>query len=162
MATGARSKERGLITQTEHDTPDRSTRVQSPETNRIRKAPPLHRKCRISTRWRVSNAYILSQNAKRLRICNVNKNVRIKYIGSRQQRERIENCRQMHTYIAHITRHYKMNTKIEHKRAGDSIPRKSRLWHLCRSLHPVRTRGKRPGRPAGPGLPHGDLTGDDD
>ena len=121
----------------------------------------LNQNSRISSRWRVSRAYILAQNSKRLRI-NAVTTERNKYIGSRQQRERMENCRQMHMYIDHITETEHIEPETDHMEPWDSILRKSRLWQLCRSLNPVRNRGRRPGRPAGPGLPHGDLTGDDD
>ena len=128
-------------------------------TNRVRKATELDRKGRISSRWRVSRAHILSQNAKRSRICSAIKQKCNKYIGSKRQQERIRYCTKMYDYFSHINRH-RTESETELTELWDSIPQTS--WLCQSSQNPVRTRGKRPGRPAGPGLPHGDLTGDDD
>ena len=128
-------------------------------TSRVRKATELNRKGRISTRWVVSRAYILSQNAKRARICNATKQKCNKYIGSQHQQKRIQYCTQMYSYFLHTNRH-RIESETELAELWNSIPQTS--WLCQSSQNPVRARGRRPGRPAGPGLPHGDLTGDDD
>ena len=163
---GRRTRTREAGCRRAHITPSGGKRRRCIKSKYDAQVPPqpskMNQSGRISSRWRVSRAYILSQNHTRSRICDDIKQKSNKYIGSKQQRERIQNCIQMYRYISHIKSRHK-RSETGHTRdteSWDSISRPS--WLNQSSKNPVRTRGRRPGRPAGPGLPHGDQTGDDD
>ena len=137
------------------------------------------RELSVQNSWRVSQLYISRESARRARRCqkqnvqNLSKQ-KYTYIGSKNQKQRMA-----YIYALHCTL-YGYKTK-----APDCIPNKNGapncIWNralnmhfkstytsntaenkLGRALHPARDRGERPGRPAGPGLPYGDCTGDDD
>ena len=128
----------------------------------------LNQNSRISPCWRVSRAYILAQNSKRLRISNAvttaqkQKNI---YIGSQYQKHRMAYVYALRC-VLYQTVHQRTSPNSEQstKHALYISPYScdTTASKLKRALHPARDRGDRPGRPAGPGLPYGDCTGDDD
>ena len=125
------------------------------------------RKSCVSHSWRVSQHYMLKEVIRRAQRCQKQTEQSLStqkyiYIGSHDQQQRM-------AYI------YKLHCILYKNEAPDCILRRALHMHLKstytsnttaskleRALHPARERGGRPGRPAGPGLPYGDCTGDDD
>ena len=108
----------------------------------------------IPPSWRVSRQHVDHCTFKR-GIKRSNKII-YKYIGSYTQQKRIRYCLRMYRITqSSVRRVAKTST------AGPS-PKRVRPSYRAPHLHPAWSRGGRPGRPAGPGLPYGDATGDDD
>ena len=114
--------------------------------------------------WRVSQQYMSRETIRRAQRCQKRKvlNTKYIYIGSQDQKHRM-------AYI------YALRCTLYQNGAPNSIPNRAlnmlyisaptcdtTASKLKRAPHPARDRGDRPGRPAGPGLPYGDCTGDGD
>ena len=121
------------------------------------------RKSCVLHSWRVSQQYMSRETIRRAQRCQERKVLHTKYIyiGSQDQKHRM-------AYISALRRILYNNgapciwnraLNMHFKSTYKSNTPENKLW---RALHPARDRGERPGRPAGPGLPFGDCTGDDD
>ena len=106
----------------------------------------------IPPHWRVSTSYI------RKVIRHKCRDIRKPYINSKAQRRRKRYCRKMNTsmQISKCNLHETLNASVN---STESVHDKR---HSLRHQRPPYPRGKRSGQPAGPGLPLGDSTGDDD
>ena len=106
----------------------------------------------IPPHWRVSTSYT------RKVIRHQGRDIRKPYINSKAQRRRARYCHKMRTsmQISKCTQHETLNASV------NSTEHVHDTRHSLRHQRPPYPRGKRSGQPAGPGLPLGDSTGDDD
>ena len=115
----------------------------------IRTVPYLSRQQHdISNKWRVSPMYVR-------RIVCINKQEECNaYLYSTERKRRMTYCIQIRKALSLRER----EGALLYRRPTCSVSRLSQPRTLCSPA----PRGERDGLPAGPGLPHGDSTGDDD
>ena len=145
-----RTRARGAGCRRAHTTPSGGTRRRCIKSKCDAQVPP---------HWRVSTMY------KRKLIRHKNKKVKYKsgetkvmYINSEAQRRRQHYCNKMRTEMD-IS---KNDPSYETQNASVDSESVHGTQKLSSTLRPPCPRGKRSGKPAGPGLPSGDCTGDDD
>ena len=134
-------------------TDGRATRVM-PNGGMIRAAPTRTNELNIPRHWRVSHLY------ERRYQSNTRLNASTPYLYSRERETRMAYC----TSIRKVLDPQDVET-ILYDDIDPNTSKTGRAWIACghpRTLCGPPPRGKRDGLPAGPGLPNGDCTGDDD
>ena len=132
-----------------HQTAETGILKTTPTGGIIRTIPHLARqKHDISKKWRVSPMYV-----RRLVCINEMKECNA-YLYSTERKRRMKYCGQIRRALSPRER----ESALLYRRPTCSVSRLFQPRTLCSPA----PRGVRDGLPAGPGLPHGDSTGDDD